>query len=159
MIIFYRRRASRVLAAAKKEFEREKEEFQRKTIAEMQEKEEQKFKLAEANVKLLEHQEELNLQKMEMAEGNLRLLELKELVEAEKERSEKLLLNILPPRVAKDLKEKGSSLPECFDNASVFFSDIVNFTKLTSDIDPRDVIQELSSRNYHPGNPGSHSCY
>ncbi len=145
MIIFYRRRAIRLLAAAKKEFELEKEEFQRKTIAEMQEKEEQKFKLAEANIKLLEHHEELKLQKMEMAEANLKLFELKEIVEAEKERSEKLLLNILPPRVAKDLKEKGTSLPECFDNASVFFSDIVNFTKLTSNIDPRDVIQELSS--------------
>ena len=144
MIIFYRRRASRVLAAARKEFEREKEEFQCKTIAEMQEKEEQKFKLAEANVKLIEHHEELNQQKMDMAEANLKLFELNEIVEAEKERSEKLLLNILPARVAKDLKEKGSSLPECFENASVFFSDIVNFTKLTSDIDPRDVIQELS---------------
>jgi class 3 adenylate cyclase len=146
MIIFlFRIRTARLIAAVKKEFEREKEEFMRKTAATMQENEEQKFKLAEANVKLIEHHEELNQQKMDMAEANLKLFELNEIVEAEKERSEKLLLNILPARVAKDLKEKGTSLPECFESASVFFSDIVNFTKLTSDIDPRDVIQELST--------------
>jgi class 3 adenylate cyclase len=145
VFFYFRRRTTQLIVAAKKEFEREKEESLRKTTAAMQENDEQKFELAEANVKLIEHHEDLKLQKMEMAEANLKLLELKEIVEAEKERSEKLLLNILPPRVAKDLKEKGTSLPECFDNASVFFSDIVNFTKLTSNIDPRDVIQELSS--------------
>ena len=146
MIYFhFRRRADRLIISAKKEFEREKEEFLHRAAAIKQENEEQKFKLAEANVKLIEHHEELKQQKLDMAEANLKLLELKELVEAEKERSEKLLLNILPPHVAQDLKEKGNSLPECFDNASVFFSDIVNFTKITSTIDPREVIQELSS--------------
>ena len=95
-------------------------------------------------MKLLEHQEELKRQKLEMAEANLQLLELKEQVEQEKERSDRLLLNVLPERVANDLKEKGSSIPECFDNVTVFFSDIVNFTKLTSTIDPADVICELS---------------
>ncbi|MCX6984847.1 MAG: hypothetical protein NT118_08885 [Lentisphaerae bacterium] len=145
MIFFHFRRRIAHLLAARKEFDREKDVVLRKTIAAMEENKEQKFKLAEANVKLIEHHEELNQQKLEMAEANLKLFELKELVEAEKERSDKLLLNILPPRVAKDLKEKGSSLPECFDNASVFFSDIVDFTNLTGNMDPRDVIQELSS--------------
>jgi class 3 adenylate cyclase len=146
LIIFhFRSRTTRLMIAAQREFENQKKDFLRKTIKPMQDNEEQKFKLAEANLKLLEHQEELKLQKLEMAEANLKLLELKELVECEKERSEKLLLNILPVRVANDLKEKGSSLPECFDNVTVFFSDIVNFTKLTSTIDPREVIQELST--------------
>ena len=66
MIIFlFRIRTARLIAAVKKEFEREKEEFMRKTAATMQENEEQKFKLAETNVKLIEHHEELNQQKTE----------------------------------------------------------------------------------------------
>jgi class 3 adenylate cyclase len=145
LIIFhFRTRTKRLMVAARREFENQKKDFLRKTIKPMQENEEQKFKLAEANLKLLEHQEELKIQKLEMAEANLKLLELKELVEIEKERSDKLLLNILPARVANELKDCGSSIPECFDNVTVFFSDIVNFTKLTSTIDPREVIQELS---------------
>jgi len=143
-IICMRGRTDKLLESEKQKYDKEKKEFLHSTLRPMQEKEEQKFRMAEANLKLLEHQEELKRQKLEMAEANLQLLELKEQVEQEKERSDRLLLNILPERVANDLKEKGSSIPECFDNVTVFFSDIVNFTKLTSTIDPADVICELS---------------
>ena len=143
-ILFMHRRSEKLLAIEKQRYDKEKKEFLHSTIRPMQEKEEQKFRMAEANLKLLEHQEELKRQKLEMAEANLQLLELKEQVEQEKERSDRLLLNILPERVATDLKEKGSSIPECFDNVTVFFSDIVNFTRLTGTIDPAEVICELS---------------
>jgi len=143
-IICMRGKTDKLLEDEKQKYDKEKKEFLHSTLRPMQEKEEQKFRMAEANLKLLEHQEELKRQKLEMAEANLQLLELKEQVEQEKERSDRLLLNVLPERVANDLKEKGSSIPECFDNVTVFFSDIVNFTKLTSTIDPADVICELS---------------
>jgi len=143
-IICMRGKTDKLLEVEKQKYDKEKKEFLHSTLRPMQEKEEQKFRMAEANLKLLEHQEELKRQKLEMAEANLQLLELKEQVEQEKERSDRLLLNVLPERVANDLKEKGSSIPECFDNVTVFFSDIVNFTKLTSTIDPADVICELS---------------
>lgn len=143
-VIYMRRRTEKLLECEKQQYDKEKKEFLHSTLRPMQEREEQKFRMAEANLKLLEHQEELKRQKLEMAEANLQLLELKELVEQEKERSDRLLLNILPERVANDLKEYGSSVPECFDNVTVFFSDIVNFTKLTSTIDPAEVICELS---------------
>jgi len=143
-IICMRGRTEKLLDSEKQKYDKEKKEFLHSTLRPMQEKEEQKFRMAEANLKLLEHQEELKRQKLEMAEANLQLLELKEQVEQEKERSDRLLLNVLPERVANDLKEKGSSIPECFDNVTVFFSDIVNFTKLTSAIDPAEVICELS---------------
>ncbi|MCP3967250.1 MAG: adenylate/guanylate cyclase domain-containing response regulator [Lentisphaerae bacterium] len=126
------------------DLEKDKQDFLSKTLAPMRESEEEKLKIAEANLKLLEHQEKLQEQKLEMAEANLKLLELKEQVENEKERSEKLLLNILPARVAQQLKETGRSVPESFDNVTVFFSDIVDFTRLTSSIDPTEVIDELS---------------
>ena len=143
-IICMRGKTDKLLENEKQKYDKEKKEFLHSTLRPMQEKEEQKFRMAEANLKLLEHQEELKRQKLEMAEANLQLLELKEQVEQEKERSDRLLLNVLPERVANDLKEKGSSIPECFDNVTVFFSDIVNFTRLTSTLDPADVICELS---------------
>ncbi len=123
---------------------REREKLIHETLTPLQEKEKEKLHIVEANVKLLEQQEMLEEQKLRMAEANLKLLELKEEVEIEKDRSEKLLLNILPARVAKDLKEKGESIPESFENVTVFFSDIVNFTMQSSAIDPAEVIRELS---------------
>ncbi len=61
----------------------------------------------------------------------------------EKQKSDKLLLNILPARVANDLKETGQTKPESFENVTVFFSDIVGFTKLASTLDPKFLIDEL----------------
>lgn len=138
------RHARKIVQRGRDELAREREKLMHETLMPLQEKEEEKLHIVEANVNLLEQQEMLEEQKLRMAEANLRLLELKEEVEVEKDRSERLLLNILPARVAKDLKEKGESVPESFDNVTVFFSDIVNFTKQTSVIDPREVIRELS---------------
>jgi class 3 adenylate cyclase/CheY-like chemotaxis protein len=68
----------------------------------------------------------------------------KEKIEEEKEKSDKLLLNILPRKVAKELKENGIYEPELFDNVTVFYSDIVDFTKLTLEIRPKDLFRELN---------------
>lgn len=106
--------------------------------------EEQKFQMAEANLKLLEQSEQLEEQKFQMAEANLKLLESNEIIEMERARSEKLLLNILPARVANDLKEKGTTEPECFDEVTVYFSDIVGFTDSSSKLEPSSLIAELN---------------
>lgn len=68
----------------------------------------------------------------------------KEKIEEEKEKSDKLLLNILPRKVAKELKENGIYEPELFDNVTVFYSDIVDFTQLTLEIRPKDLFRELN---------------
>lgn len=106
--------------------------------------EEQKFKMAESNLKLLEQSEDLEEQKFRMAEANLKLLELNEAIQRERERSEALLLNILPPKVASDLKDKGRTDPESFDNVTVYFSDIVGFTEKSGKLDPKTLIDELN---------------
>ncbi|HMY65986.1 MAG TPA: adenylate/guanylate cyclase domain-containing protein, partial [Leptospiraceae bacterium] len=67
-----------------------------------------------------------------------------EIIAAEKEKSEKLLLNILPEAVAADLKENGSTLPRIFNNVTVFFSDIVTFTDISSRMEPDVLISELN---------------
>lgn len=62
----------------------------------------------------------------------------------ERDKSEKLLLNIIPQKVANDLKESGYSIPEKFENVTVLFSDLVNFTSISSRIDPNLLIAELN---------------
>jgi len=63
----------------------------------------------------------------------------------EKAKSDKLLLNILPVRVANDLKEKGKTEPESFENVTIYFSDIVGFTHLSTQLEPKVLISELSN--------------
>ena len=69
----------------------------------------------------------------------------KELQE-EKNRSEELLLNILPEEIAKRLTlNKNAKIADKVENASVLFADIVGFTKITSTLDADTIVGALNS--------------
>ena len=67
----------------------------------------------------------------------------KKLAEQEKEKSEKLLLNILPRDVALELREKGYTEPIMHDCVSVLFTDFQGFTKIAEKMEPAKLIEEL----------------
>jgi len=79
-----------------------------------------------------------------LKEKNKIINEQKVLVEQEKEKSDALLLNILPSKVADDLKLKGFTEPEEFRAVTVFFSDFVGFTEISSKMPPKQLIDELN---------------
>ncbi len=69
----------------------------------------------------------------------------KELQE-EKNRSEELLLNILPEEVAKRLAmDRNAKIADKIENASVLFADIVGFTKITSTLDADTIVGALNA--------------
>nr|WP_276603344.1 adenylate/guanylate cyclase domain-containing protein [Nannocystis pusilla] len=63
-------------------------------------------------------------------------------LEQEKERADELLHNILPERVAEQLKQKMHPIAERFEAATVLFADIAEFTRFASERPP-DVVVEL----------------
>ncbi|MEQ2009253.1 MAG: adenylate/guanylate cyclase domain-containing protein [Limisphaerales bacterium] len=82
----------------------------------------------------------------------LRVIQLqqeKQLLEIEKEKSERLLLNILPQSIAERLKGGERNIAERFAEVTVLFADIVDFTTLANETDPEDlvtILNELFSR-------------
>jgi class 3 adenylate cyclase/Tfp pilus assembly protein PilF len=68
----------------------------------------------------------------------------KKIIEEEKDRSEKLLLNILPLETAQELKEKGSATPKHYDKVSVLFTDFKGFTKIAEKLTAQELIEELN---------------
>jgi len=62
----------------------------------------------------------------------------------EKDRSEKLLLNILPAEIAKELKEKGKSEARDFDNVSIMFTDFKEFTQASEQLTAHQLIDEIN---------------
>ncbi|MEA3338337.1 MAG: adenylate/guanylate cyclase domain-containing protein [Chloroflexota bacterium] len=74
----------------------------------------------------------------------IRQARLYEQAQRERQRADKLLLNILPASVADDLKETGKTTPQKFENVTVCFSDIVGFTSISSQYEPEFVIGELN---------------
>ena len=63
----------------------------------------------------------------------------------ERNKSEKLLLNILPMHVADELKKYNRVTPMHFDSATVLFTDMVGFTKIAERLSPGELIAELDA--------------
>ncbi|RUR86907.1 adenylate/guanylate cyclase domain-containing protein [Chlorogloeopsis fritschii PCC 9212] len=63
---------------------------------------------------------------------------------AEQQKSEHLLLNILPEPIAERLKEKPTAIADGFAEVSVLFADIVGFTELSSRISPNELVKLLN---------------
>ena len=77
----------------------------------------------------------------------LRVIELqqeKQLLEIEKEKSERLLLNILPHAIAERLKRGERTIAERFAEVTVLFADIVDFTSLSNQTDPEELVALLN---------------
>ena len=65
------------------------------------------------------------------------------IITEERNKSDQLLLNILPEQTAKELKLKGSVLPKKYDFATVLFTDFVGFTSKAADIDPAVLVKSV----------------
>jgi adenylate cyclase len=62
----------------------------------------------------------------------------------EQEKSERLLLNILPKTIADQLKQGPRIIADNFAEVTVLFADIVNFTLLSAHLTPKDLVEMLN---------------
>jgi len=85
--------------------------------------------LEKANAQLEFQKEEINIQKQK--------------IEEEQEKSERLLLNILPFEVARQLKSKGRAGTRFYKHVSVLFTDFRGFSKLSKEIEPKELVEFL----------------
>jgi class 3 adenylate cyclase/type II secretory pathway pseudopilin PulG len=83
----------------------------------------------------LEHR--VNERTAELQQTNEQLLQ-------EQEKSDRLLLNILPEAISKRLKEGQGSIADGFPEATILFADIVNFTPLSAQIAPLELVELLN---------------
>ncbi|XP_026792730.3 retinal guanylyl cyclase 2 isoform X2 [Pangasianodon hypophthalmus] len=86
------------------------------------------------------------LRMLEQYSSNLEELirERTEELEIEKQKTEKLLTQMLPPSVAEALKLGSTVKPEYFDSVTVYFSDIVGFTTISANSEPIEVVDLLN---------------
>ena len=86
----------------------------------------------------------LRFSTLEKEKAALRLDEAHRLLQAEQERSEKLLLNILPGSIAERLKNSSQTIADGFADVTVMFADIVNFTRVAEGLTPQQVFAMLN---------------
>jgi len=58
--------------------------------------------------------------------------------------SERLLLNILPQRIAERLKRGQTTIADSFADATVLFADLVGFTRLATELSPAELVSLLN---------------
>lgn len=66
-----------------------------------------------------------------------------EAIREERDKSEKLLLNILPSKIASELKLNGSVKPILYKSVTVIFTDFKGFTKIASHMSPEELLNKL----------------
>jgi guanylate cyclase len=67
-----------------------------------------------------------------------------ELLHIEQDKSERLLLNVLPKEIAQILKEDDQTIATRFPAITVLFADVVGFTPLSQDLSPEDLVGVLN---------------
>ena len=65
------------------------------------------------------------------------------IIAKERDRSDNLLLNILPEKTAEELKEHGKVKADSFDSVSVLFTDFKGFTKVSEKLSPELLVQSV----------------
>jgi class 3 adenylate cyclase len=111
---------------------------------------EQNDKIIEQNASLEKQKGEISAQRDKLIEFNEELNQKTEEIEAqrdaiirEQQKSDSLLLNILPIAVAKELKEVGYATPQFYEMVTVLFTDFKGFTNVAAKMTPEQVIKEL----------------
>jgi class 3 adenylate cyclase len=79
-----------------------------------------------------------------LQEKNHQLAEANRLIELERDKSEELLLNILPASIANRLKQSTATIADRYSEATILFADIVGFTKLSQQLDADALVQVLN---------------
>ena len=88
--------------------------------------------------------EKATVQRIALAGGVLALFIIVLIIYLSRRKSEQLLLNILPAKIARRLKKKEKPIADRFDNAAVVFLDIVGFTTFSKDKNPQYLVEMLT---------------
>jgi class 3 adenylate cyclase len=69
----------------------------------------------------------------------------KEMIKRERDRSDQLLLNILPKSIAQELKENNYVNPKRFERVTVLFADFVGFTTISEALSSKYLVKNLDN--------------
>jgi class 3 adenylate cyclase/tetratricopeptide (TPR) repeat protein len=79
-----------------------------------------------------------------LQEKNRLLERARQEIEVERDKSEQLLLNVLPPTIAGRLKDRETTIADRYSEATILFADLVGFTGLSQRMDADALVRMLN---------------
>lgn len=101
------------------------------------------MKIQERTKEIREQSKKIEKQKKQLEEERNKVIEQQRLLQIEKDKSEKLLNNIIPKDTVTELKDKGKANARAYKKVTVMFSDFVGFTKISDALRPSELVQKL----------------
>ena len=82
-------------------------------------------------------------QNHELVRTQLELKKFAKKLDLSYQESEHLLRNILPDKIARELKERGHCEPVSYENVTVMFTDFKGFTQIAESMSPKELVEHL----------------
>jgi predicted ATPase/class 3 adenylate cyclase/GAF domain-containing protein len=95
--------------------------------------------------KVVEENLRVNEKRLEEYNTNLefKVMERTTALQSEKEKTDELLLNILPVDIARELKEKGMAQAKKYESVSVLFTDFKGFSMIAEQMSAAELVSEI----------------
>ena len=87
--------------------------------------------------------EKIEAQKLKIEEEKNKVVRQQELLQIEKDKTEKLLKNVIPESTAEELKKRGKSRARAYKTVSVLFTDFVGFTHISDRMTATELVKKL----------------
>ncbi|MFT5858266.1 MAG: ligand-binding sensor domain-containing protein/class 3 adenylate cyclase [Flavobacteriaceae bacterium] len=101
------------------------------------------IKIRERTKEIQAQNEKIELQRAKIEEERNKVVEQQKLLQIEKDKTDKLLRNIIPESTAEELKKRGKARARAYSKVSVLFTDFVGFTKIAEHMNPTELVKKL----------------
>ncbi len=101
------------------------------------------IKVRNRTKEIQQQNQKIAAQKLKIEEERNKVLKQQKLLQIEKDKTEKLLKNVIPESTAEELKKRGRARARAYKVVSVLFTDFVGFTKISDRMPATELVKKL----------------
>ena len=101
------------------------------------------MKIRDRTREIKQQNKKIESQKNKIEEERNKVVEQQRLLQIEKDKTERLLKNVIPASTAEELKKRGKARARGYKTVSVLFTDFVGFTHISERMTPTELVKRL----------------
>ena len=101
------------------------------------------MKIHDRTREIQKQNEKIEEQRRKIEEEKNKVVRQQKLLQIEKDKTDKLLKNIIPASTAEELKKRGKARARAYTKVSVLFTDFVGFTQISDRMNPTELVKKL----------------